>query len=1535
MKLKQVFTVLSVSLFCFYGMWLSQGQAEDVSIAKDFGRTPVNNKEVLQAFDTEENYHQTFLPNEGPITFDSEEKKEDWKEWVFYEGHQSSVLKKDASPDLQKPVTASVHNDFTSSATSAQVPIAIEKEIESFLAQESVIELSTLDEKPSPDMVEEKIPASDTAEENELRDIRDIKEKDAPSYVSVPFLAPVNEEKLSSDPGVDGSEDSDEASLLREDTPVIVAGKEVLSDGKESDISPETPTPQIHSSPGDESGIELPTLDESPYPEIVEEKLPASNTNAEGKEFREDSSVNEDNQKIAADRETPPDTSSPLPITDLPTDEEVPFSEEKNRDWIPVTENREQENTFDEEDRYFPEKMDTATRASEPFPASVHEKRALFEFRIDAGVISDETSLLREDTPVIVADKEALSDGKESDSSPETPAPQIHSSPGEESGIGLTTIEVKTSQDTVEEKILSSDTTREVKTILANPSIKENNQKIAAGRETPPDTSLLPITDLSTDEEVPFSEEENRDRIPVAENREQKNTFDVEDRYFPEKMDTAAHVSEPSPVSVHEKRTLSEFGIDDSEISDEASLLREDAPEIVADKEVLSDGKETDISPETPTPQIHSSPGEESGIELPTLDESPYPEIVEEKLPASDTNAEGKEFREDSSVNEDNQKIAAGRETPPDTSPLPITDLSPDEEVPLSEEEDRGRIPVTENREQENTFDVEDRYFPEEIDTATRVSEPFPASVHEKRALSEFGIDESEISGETSPFSKEKQEILTDKDAHLDGKEKTISPATSDSETESFLREESEIELSILNERPSPDIVEEKIPASDTTEGKEFQEDSSVSDDDQKIAADKEASSAASPITFPNLPPDEEASFIEEEKENQTSVTDNKEQENSFDEENTSFLEEDEPPISRQVNADERESEYTKEKDIAPVLPEPFPAPAQEKKTLSAFGSDDSEISGGTYLLSGDKQELDTDKDVQSDGKEKTISPATSASEIESFLAEEGGIELPALDERPFPDIVEEKIPASDTVEGKEFQEDSSVNEDDKKIAADKEASSATSPITLFNLPPDEEEIFVKEDESPIDYQSIGKKKTETQELSEETNEGEDESLFTWKMWHSDPTHNIILAVVIALGAAKIGGWIAGTMRHPKVVGKLIAGMLLGNIYLFLGSDYFGFLKTMPFLKMISYFGTLILLLTAGLHTDLRAIFRVGVSSVLVCLGGMAVPAGLGIIVSNFLLPDISIGSKVLLAIVLCSTSTGLLFAILNELKIMNTIEGRVIVGATILTEIIVILSFGVVSGIVVEGGVSLLGISVSFGVAALFLTTAVILIFKYGEKFGNFLTNRLTEGLNIPIIVILSLLTAFMFGSIGLHTVIGAFIAGLFLRNVKLRSYDDGEHRNVESYIRPFYALLVPILFVRVGAMVELKSFFNLDAVLLGLAITGAAVMGKLFCGLCPIEKGTKRLVIGFGMAMKLEGTLILAGIGRDAGIFNDTVFSSFIMAIVFTSTVCPFLMKTFVLRKKNIRCETIRMYPEKTELVTARVNKRTRLTIFGLSLI
>jgi Kef-type K+ transport system membrane component KefB len=403
----------------------------------------------------------------------------------------------------------------------------------------------------------------------------------------------------------------------------------------------------------------------------------------------------------------------------------------------------------------------------------------------------------------------------------------------------------------------------------------------------------------------------------------------------------------------------------------------------------------------------------------------------------------------------------------------------------------------------------------------------------------------------------------------------------------------------------------------------------------------------------------------------------------------------------------------------------------------------------------------------------------------------------------------------------------------------------------------------------------------------------------SWDIWHTGPFEYALLGVAIILIAGKVGGEVARVLRTPEVVGKVIIGMLLGNVYFLTGWDFFHFLRVIPLIENLAYFGSLTLLLSAGLHTDLRAVLRVGVSSILVCLGGIVAPAGLGFLVSHFLLPDTPIGPKLLLAIILCSSSIGLVLATLYEIKAIDTPEGKVLTGAIILTDIIVILAFGVVSGVVARGSVHILGVVATIGIVLTFLSTIFVTNLLYAEGLGNFLTKKVPEGLKISIVAVSSLLLAFLSGSIGLITIIGPFAAGMFFRNMKLID-SDGREYGVEWIIRPAYMILVPIFFVWVGAIVDWKSFLYLDTVFLGLAITGVAFLGKLFCSICIIDPGINRMAIGIGMATKLEGVLILSGIGRKMHILDDVLFSSFIMVVVFTSIICPLLLKVILSRKR-----------------------------------
>lgn len=403
-----------------------------------------------------------------------------------------------------------------------------------------------------------------------------------------------------------------------------------------------------------------------------------------------------------------------------------------------------------------------------------------------------------------------------------------------------------------------------------------------------------------------------------------------------------------------------------------------------------------------------------------------------------------------------------------------------------------------------------------------------------------------------------------------------------------------------------------------------------------------------------------------------------------------------------------------------------------------------------------------------------------------------------------------------------------------------------------------------------------------------------------WKIWHTDPANHIMLAIAIILLAGKLGAEVARRLGAPEVTGELIMGMFLGNVWLFSGWRFFDFLREMHFLEILADFGAVILLLTVGLHTDLRAMLRVGLSSFLVAVGGIVAPAGLGFLVGHFMLPEAPLETKLFLGITLSATSVAITLRVMDELKMLNTTEARIVLGAAILDDVIVLMLLGMVSGIALSGRISFIGLGITGGISLMFLFAVCIASLRYNLAFGDFVTKRLPEGLKIAIVAVTCLVLAFLAESIGLHTILGAFGAGLLLQHVRLIDFEYKEH-NIDWIVRVASWILVPILFVRVGAQVELESFFNLKVVLIGLAITGAAILGKLFCSVCIVERGLNRLAIGIGMAARLEVTLIIAAIGKELGVLSDALFASIVVMTVLVALISPPLLKIVLLRQKK----------------------------------
>ena len=89
----------------------------------------------------------------------------------------------------------------------------------------------------------------------------------------------------------------------------------------------------------------------------------------------------------------------------------------------------------------------------------------------------------------------------------------------------------------------------------------------------------------------------------------------------------------------------------------------------------------------------------------------------------------------------------------------------------------------------------------------------------------------------------------------------------------------------------------------------------------------------------------------------------------------------------------------------------------------------------------------------------------------------------------------------------------------------------------------------------------------------------------------------MLVALAALVVAAKVGGIVAERLRQPPVLGELLVGIILGNLFLPpLGGEAFA-IQSDPTLRFLAELGVLILLFDVGLEADVDAMRRVGTSA--------------------------------------------------------------------------------------------------------------------------------------------------------------------------------------------------------------------------------------------------------------------------------------------------------------------------------------------------
>lgn len=393
------------------------------------------------------------------------------------------------------------------------------------------------------------------------------------------------------------------------------------------------------------------------------------------------------------------------------------------------------------------------------------------------------------------------------------------------------------------------------------------------------------------------------------------------------------------------------------------------------------------------------------------------------------------------------------------------------------------------------------------------------------------------------------------------------------------------------------------------------------------------------------------------------------------------------------------------------------------------------------------------------------------------------------------------------------------------------------------------------------------------------------------------PAAAILAAIAVILAAAKLGGDLATRAGQPAVLGELMAGVVLGNIGLF-GITWTESLKTNVTLDTLAQLGVIVLLFEVGLESTVRDMLKVGVTSLLVAILGVATPFALGWGVGAWLLPERSAYVHAFLGATLTATSVGITARVLRDLGKSQSSEARVILGAAVIDDVLGLVILAVVGGVIQAANtgteLSLSASGLIVGKTSLFLFGAIALGLVISPRMFR-LASRL-RGRD----VLLTTALAFCFGlsylaaAIGLAAIVGAYAAGLILEDVHYRDFTERGEHGLEELLQPIGALLVPVFFVLMGMRVELAAFGRPEILGFAALLTVAAVIGKQTCALGALRGNLDRLSIGLGMVPRGEVGLIFANIGlgltvHGEPIVDQAIYSAVVIMVILTTMATP----------------------------------------------
>lgn len=399
----------------------------------------------------------------------------------------------------------------------------------------------------------------------------------------------------------------------------------------------------------------------------------------------------------------------------------------------------------------------------------------------------------------------------------------------------------------------------------------------------------------------------------------------------------------------------------------------------------------------------------------------------------------------------------------------------------------------------------------------------------------------------------------------------------------------------------------------------------------------------------------------------------------------------------------------------------------------------------------------------------------------------------------------------------------------------------------------------------------------------------------------------VLFVLLLLLGLAQLLGWAFARMRQPKVIGEILAGVVLGPALLgrlpFMAHIVDGAKHQGNILDFIYWLGLLLLMFLSGAET--RQLFtrderrEVGWLTIV----GTGVPFLLALAFGSRLIrPSLAgpngnrISLIIILAVGVAVTSVPVVSKIFADLKILHTRFARLVLGVAVLEDIVLWLALAVATAMAGTAALHPRAMAWHLAATVAFFVLGLTLIPRAVKRINKSRFNVLAQHSPTGYAIAVLLAYCAIAGALDVSLVFAAFLAGFAVVHKKRRLFADA----LDAIGKIAFAFFIPLYFAIVGLKLDLIRGFSLWmflAFLLGscaIKVVSVALAGR-FAGFRGLD------LINLAVTTNARGGpgIVLASVAFDAGIISAKFYTTLILAAVVTSQVAGAWLD-FVLRKE-----------------------------------